>query len=192
MMYFRYLGICILGGISIGGIGAIRAADAAQQPATVMAPNGQHDFDFNIGVWRTEITRILDPLSGATHSLKLVGTVTVHKIWDGRAQLEEIEADGPNGHWEGMTLFLYNPEAHQWSQTFANSKSGMLTTPLIGAFKDGRGELIAQETIDGRSILVRGVWSNITPNAHNFEQSYSNDGGRSWSPAFIGTLTREK
>jgi hypothetical protein len=192
MMYFRYLGICILGSIAIGGISAASAAGAAQQPAKVVAPDGQHDFDFNIGVWRTEITRILDPFSGATHSLKLVGTVTVRKVWDGRAQLEEIEADGPNGHWEGMTLFLYNPEAHQWSQTFASSKSGMLTTPLIGAFKDGRGELIAQETIDGRSILVRGVWSNITPNAHEFEQSYSNDGGRTWSPAFIGKLTREK
>jgi hypothetical protein len=191
MTYLRYLGICIFGGICIGGISAIRAADAAQQPAKMMAADGQHDFDFNIGVWRTEITRILDPLSGATHSIQLVGTVTVRKVWDGHAQLEEIEADGPSGHWEGMTLFLYNPEAHQWSQTFADRKSGMLTTPLIGAFKDGRGELIAQDTIDGRSILVRGVWSNITPNAHHFEEFYSNDGGKTWSPAFIAKLTRE-
>jgi len=30
-----------------------------------------------------------------------------------RAQLEEIEADGSSGHFEGLTLFLYNPQAHQ-------------------------------------------------------------------------------
>lgn len=152
--------------------------------------DGQHDFDFNIGTWHTHIRRILDPLSGLNASIELDGTVTVRKIWGGRAQLEEIEADGPNGHWEGLTLFLYNPQAHQWSQTFASSKDGTLTTPLVGSFKDGRGELYSQDTIGGRSILVRGVWSEITPTSHKYEESYSADGGRTWAPAFIGNLTR--
>jgi hypothetical protein len=94
--------------------------------------------------------------------------------------------------WEGLTLFLYNPQTHQWSQTFANSKMGVLTPPLIGAFKDGRGELFSQDTVDGRSILVRAIWSNITANSHHFEESYSDDGGKTWAPAFIATLSREK
>src|SRR5260370_31897252 len=141
------------------------AAEAAEQPAKITVRDGEHDFDFNVGVWRTQIKRILDPLSGSNSSIELSGTVTVRRVWDGRAQLEEIEADGPNGHWEGLTLFLYNPEAHQWSQTFANSKTGVLTPPLIGSFKDGRGELFSQDTVDGRSILVRAVWSEITPNS---------------------------
>jgi hypothetical protein len=167
------------------------AGEAAAAPA--IAPrDGRHDFDFNIGVWKTHIKRILNPLPGSANSIELNGTVTVRKVWDGRAQLEEIEADGPNGHWEGLTLFLYNPEAHQWSQTFADGKTGVLTAPLIGAFKDGRGELLSQETFDGRSILVRAVWSDITPNSHHFEESHSDDGGKTWAPAFIANLTREK
>jgi hypothetical protein len=169
---------------------AVRAAAQTAPPAVEALQDGQHDFDFNIGVWKTHIIRILDPLSGSASSIELNGTVTVRKVWDGRAQLEEIETEGPNGHWEGLTLFLYNPEAHQWSQTFANSKSGVLTSPLIGAFRHGRGELFSQETVDDRTILVRGVWSDITPNAHHFEQSYSDDGGRTWAPAFIANLTR--
>jgi hypothetical protein len=40
----------------------------------------------------------------------LDGTVVVRKVWDGRGELEEIEADGPTGHWEGLNLFLYNPQ----------------------------------------------------------------------------------
>ena len=132
----------------------------------------------------------LDPLSGSANAIELSGTVTVRKVWDGRAQLEEIEADGPNGHWEALTLFLYNPQAHQWGQWFVNSKSGVLTSPLIGAFKDGRGELFAQDTFDGRSILVRGVWADITPDSHHYEESYSDDGGKTWAPAFIANLTR--
>jgi hypothetical protein len=168
------------------------AAGEPAQPSKALARDGQHDFDFNIGVWKTHIKRVLDPLSGSAKSIELNGTVTVRKVWDGRAQLEEIETDGPNGHWEGMTLFLYNPQAHQWSQSFVNSKAGVLTPALIGAFKDGRGELFAADTVDDRSILVRGVWSDITPDSHHFEESYSDDGGKTWVPAFIANLTREK
>jgi hypothetical protein len=190
----RRVAICVLAGALIWlslGLSA-DAADDAAQPAKSAARDGQRDFDFNIGVWKTHIKRVLDPLSGARHSIELNGTVTVRKVWDGRAELEEIETDGPNGHWEGLTLFLYNPEAHQWSQTFANGKVGVLTAPLIGAFSHGRGELFAQDTLDGRSVLVRGVWSEITPDSHHFEQSYSDDGGKTWAPAFIANLTRQK
>ena len=152
--------------------------------------DGQHDFDFNLGVWHTHIKRVTDPLSGNTQAIELDGTVTVRKVWDGRAFLEEIEADGPNGHWQGLTLFLYNSQAHQWSQLFANSRLGELTQPLIGGFRDGRGELYGQDTFNDRSILVRGVWSDIEQNSHRYTESYSADGGKTWSPAFIASLTR--
>ena len=179
-MNFAYLiGIAVLSGV----------VSTAQAEGV---RDGQHDFDFNIGTWKTHIRRIADPFSGTGQYMELNGTVTVRKVWDGRAQLEEIEADGPNGHWEGMTLFLYNPEARQWNQTFANSKSGVLNPPLIGGFKDGRGELFASDTFKDRSILVRGVWSDIKPDSHHFEESYSNDGGKTWAPAFIAELTRIK
>ena len=74
-------------------------------------------------MWRTHIKRTLGPLSGASRSIELNGTVTVRKVWDGRAELEEIETDGPNGHWEGLTLFLYNPAAHQESYSADGGKT---------------------------------------------------------------------
>jgi hypothetical protein len=168
-----------------------RAASAAGQTSP-QERDGQNDYDFNLGVWHTHIKRITDPLSGTGASVELNGTVTVRKIWGGKAQLEEIEADGPKGHWEGLTLFLYNPQSHQWSQSFISSHDGSLGTPLVGEFKDGRGELFGQDTFHDKSILVRGVWTIYTPDSHRYEESYSNDGGKSWSPAFIGELTRIK
>jgi hypothetical protein len=153
--------------------------------------DGQRDFDFNIGSWKTHIRRLLHPLTGSDAWVELNGTVVVRKVWGGRASLEEIEADGPNGHFEGTTLFLYNPQSHQWSQTFASSDDGTLGQPSIGEFKQGRGELFDQETFNGRTILVRGVWSEITPNSHRFEQAFSDDGGKTWEPNFIANLTRE-
>jgi len=193
MKLSTFVEVCILGG-AIGCIypALATAAGESAAPPKAVVRDGQHDFDFNIGVWKTHIKRVLDPLSGSTQSVELNGTVTVRKVWDGRAQLEEIEAEGPNGHWEGLTLFLYNPEAHQWSQNFVDGKVGVLTLPQIGSFKDGRGELFASDTVNGRTILVRGVWSEIKPDSHRFEESYSDDGGKTWAPAFIANLTREK
>jgi hypothetical protein len=153
--------------------------------------DGQHDFDFNIGVWHTHIKRILDPFAGSSESVELNGTVTVRKVWDGKAELEEIEADGPKGHWEGLTLFLYNPRAQQWSQSFANSKVGILSAN-IGEFKDGRVVLTGQDTVNDKAILVRAVWSDIKPESHQYEESYSNDGGTTWVRSFIAYLTRLK
>ena len=89
-----------------------------------------------------------------------------------------------------MTVFLYDPNAHQWSMNFANSSKGKFTTPMIGSFHNGRGELIEQDTLDGRSILVRAVWSDITPTSHTYQDSYSADGGRTWDVAFTARKTK--
>lgn len=154
--------------------------------------DGRHDFDFNLGKWRTHIQTLQHPLSGSTTWVKLEGTVVDRKVWDGRANLEEIEADGPAGHFEGTTLFLYNPKSHQWSQTFANSETGSLETPAIGEFKNGRGEFYSQEVYQGRAVLVRGIWSEIKTDTHKFEQAYSDDGGKTWETNFIANLERYK
>src|ERR1700723_1029996 len=97
---------------------AVPLAPAAQ-PAAIPPDSqhdGQHDFDFNLGTWHTHIKRLQHPLTGSTTWTEMQGTVVVRKVWDGRAELEEIEADGAAGPFEGLTLFLYNPDAHQWSQ----------------------------------------------------------------------------
>jgi hypothetical protein len=66
-----------------------------------------------------------------------------------------------------------------------------MATPLIGAFANGRGELYSQDNLKDRSILVKAVWSDIKPDSHHFEESYSDDGGKTWAPAFIANLTRQ-
>src|ERR1041385_5899682 len=115
---------------------------AAAQGST--ARDGQHDFDFNIGVWHTPISRVRHTFANPADTVVLDGTVTVRKVWGGKAELEEIEADGATGHWEGLTLFLYNPTAHQWTQSFANSRAGTLTSN-IGGFQEGRVVLAGQD-----------------------------------------------
>jgi hypothetical protein len=154
------------------------------------ARDGQHDFDFEIGTWKTHVRRRLHPLTGSTTWMEMDGTTVVRKVWNGRGNLVELEADGPSGHFEGLSLRLYNPQSHQWSLNFSNSSEGTLSQPTVGQFKDGRGEFFDQEPVNGRAIFVRFVISEITPNSCRFEQSFSDDGGKTWEVNWIATDTR--
>jgi hypothetical protein len=104
----------------------------------------------------------------------------------------DLKADGPAGHFEGLDLRLYNAKSHQWSLNFANANDGTLTQPSIGEFNNGRGEFFDQETLNGRAIFVRFVICDITPHSCRFEQSFSDDGGKSWEVNWIATDTRVK
>ncbi len=159
----------------------------AQQPAR---RDGSHDFDFEIGTWKTQLKRLRHPLSGANDWVECSGTTVVHKIWNGRANLVELEADCPSGHLQALSLRLYNPESHQWSLNFSSSASGTLSTPTVGEFKNGRGEFYDQETLNGRAILVRFVISDVTPDSARFEQAFSDDGGKTWEVNWIAVDTR--
>ena len=154
--------------------------------------DGQHDFDFEIGTWKTNLRRLQGPLSGSTTWVEYEGTSVVSKVLDGRANLVELKVDGPAGRLKGLSLRLYNPQSRQWSLNYANINSGTLTTPSIGEFKDGRGEFYNQDTYNGRAILVRFVIIKITHDQYRFEQSFSEDGGKTWELNWIATDTRLK
>jgi hypothetical protein len=175
----------------------LTASDKATTPAESSVPvsaprDGQHDFDFEIGTWKTHLSRLDHPLTGSTTWIEYKGTSVVRKVWNGWANLVELEVDGPTGHIQGLSLRLYNPQSHQWSINYANSAGGSLGTPTIGEFKNGRGEFFSQEPFNGRTILVRNIWSDITPRSCHFEQAFSDDGGKTWEVNWIATDTRVK
>jgi hypothetical protein len=188
-----YLVVCSLVAVlqPLQGLGQQNSgASSAGLQHTPAQRDGQHDFDFEIGTWKTHLRRLVHPLSGSTTWVELDGTTVVRKVWNGRANLIELEADGPEGHFQGLSLRLYNPQAHQWSLNFANSNDGTLSQPTVGEFKNGRGEFYDQETLNGRAIFVRFVISDITADSCHFEQAFSDDGGKTWEVNWIATDTR--
>lgn len=170
------------------GFGQTKSGEPVPNPP--QARDGQHDFDFEIGTWKTHLKRLQRPLTGSTTWVEYEGTTVVRKVWDGRANLVELDVTGPAGHIEALSLRLYNPESRQWSLNFASSGSGTLGVPTIGEFKNGRGEFYDQETFNGRAILVRFVISDITPTSCRFEQAFSDDGGKTWEVNWIAVDTR--
>jgi hypothetical protein len=168
-----------------------RTSAGAPSESSRSVANTSHDFDFNYGTWTTHIKSLVQPAKGSASWVDLTGTVAMRKIWNGRALMEEITAGNGKTSFTGLTLYLYEPQSHQWSQTYADSSDGSFNPSMIGGFHDGRGELIGPDTYGGKAVLMRDAWSNITTNAHDFEIAYSRNGGKTWQPVFVANLTRK-
>ncbi|HEU5219895.1 MAG TPA: hypothetical protein VFU23_14645 [Gemmatimonadales bacterium] len=184
------LGLCALRGApGIAQAAPMKAEGGSAVPDSALPrPDGQHDFDFEPGRWKAHLKRLLHPLTGSTEWVELEGTSVVRKIWDGRANLGELEVGDATTHVEGLTLRLYNPQTRQWSIFWSNSADGTLGTPMIGGFRNGRGEFYDQELFQGRAVFVRFIFSDLAATSFKFEQAFSADGGKSWETNWIATF----
>jgi hypothetical protein len=193
--YFRsFLFVFVLSFGAYVGAGAAQTDGTAAKlgsQTTTSERDGQHDFDFALGTWKSHLKRLEHPLTGSKTWVEFDGTFVARKVWDGRAMIEEVELDSPGGHIEGLTLRLYNSQTHQWSIYWANSKNGVMdTSPQVGQFKNGHGEFYGTDTLNGKLIYVRFVWTNTDTNTPHFEQSYSDDGGKTWEVNWTTDQTR--
>jgi hypothetical protein len=181
--------VCVL--LTVSEVERSNASNTSQQNAAAKH-DGQHDFDWELGTWKTHLRRRLRPLTGSDTWVEYDGKSVCRKVWSGRANLLELEVDGPNSHIEGLSLRLYNPESRQWSLNFSNSAAGTLTEPVYGEFKDGRGAFFGRDSLNGRAILVRFVIACTDLNTCHFEQSFSDDAGNNWEVNWIAVDTRVK
>jgi hypothetical protein len=165
-------------------------AAIAEEPAGNAPRDGQHDFDFEFGTWQAHVSRLKHPLSGSKEWVEYDGPSIVRKVWDGRANLGEIDLAGPAGHIRGLSLRLYDPAAHEWRISWANAADGLLGVAMVGGFANGRGEFYDQETFAGRAVFVRFIFSDITAKTFRLEQAFSADGGKSWEPNWIASFER--
>jgi hypothetical protein len=177
---------------ALAGCASSRPARVTAAPATA-APtrDGPHDFDFELGLWKTHLRRLQHPLTGSTTWVEYDGTTTVRPVWNGRANLVELAVSGPAGAIEGLSLRLYDPASRTWSLNFASIRGGGMSPPTIGGFDaSGRGEFFGRETMDGKDVLVRFVISDIKPTSCRFEQAFSTDDGATWEVNWIAVDTR--
>lgn len=156
----------------------------------VEPPDGQHDFDWEIGAWKTQLRRLENPLAGSSTWVDYEGTSVVREVWGGRANLLELDVEGPSGRIEGLSLRLYDPRSRQWGLYYSNSATGTVSEPVFGEFRNGRGEFHGPEMLDGRAILVRFVITPVSADSWRFEQAFSEDGGNTWEVNWIAIDTR--
>jgi hypothetical protein len=192
------LGVAAIAGILLVSPSRAAAQQSATPPAsgTAVAPasqDGSHDFDWILGSWRATLRRLVKPLTGSTTWVDFEGRQLSKPVWGGKANLDEFIVDSPGAgvKIEGVTLRLYDAASQQWRIYWANSKRGIVDPPVVGRFTNGRGEFYGMDELDGRAILVRYIWSNITTNSAHFEQAFSVDGGKTWEVNWISDVTRD-
>jgi len=160
----------------------------AGPPTASVDRDGQHDFDSLAGTWKGHTKYRAHPFVGSDTWIESDGTEIFQNIWDG-AMLELSEGANTNGP-VGLMLYTYNSPSHQWYVYFASRKDGKVGLPNVGEFRNGRGEFFVQDTLNGKSLLNRYVWSQIASGSPHFEESWSSDGGRTWEPVRIVDLAR--
>jgi hypothetical protein len=148
------------------------------------------DFDFLHGSWRIHNRRLRQLFSDSSDWYEFEGAAVERPLWDGQANIEEYDADTPTGRIRGLALRLYNPRAEEWIIHWAGSATGTLDSPLTGEFNEGRGVFHGQDLHEGRTILVRFIWTQGDAERCRWEQAFSRDGGTVWETNWIMDFTR--
>lgn len=172
---------------------AAQNSTASEKSVAARQHDGSHDFDFLIGDWKAHVRRLPERLVGSNKWVEYDGISNHKKLLDTNANFEEFDVSTPDKKLriKAQTLRLYNPESHQWSIYGVDLDRGTLDVPpVVGEFHGNRGEFYNQQVWDGRVILVRYVWLNLSPKSSRMEQSFSPDGGKTWEVNWICELSR--
>lgn len=158
---------------------------------------GAQDFDFFMGHWSIENKKLLQPLTGSDQWESFMATQHAQKLPAGIGNYDEFTPLDWRPGFIGMSLRIYNPETGMWSIYWLNNKNGgieastgMLAAPVVGQFQNGVGSFLGPDQFDGKAILVRYTWSDISPNSARWQQAFSSDEGLNWETNWIMQMSR--
>jgi uncharacterized protein DUF1579 len=151
--------------------------------------SGAHGFDFEVGDWRVH-HRIKRP-TGEWYEFD--GTCSLRTLMGGAANVEEHVFVRPTGTTYGVAMRAYDAEKDHWSIWWVDSRyMSLMGDPAIGRFENGVGNFYSEyKDPQGKTVLGRLQWSQITPLSARWEQSQSSDGGKSWEPNWIMDFQRK-
>jgi hypothetical protein len=171
----------MVGVAALAGLGVVPAQAAAIPPAATGKPG---DFDFLSGEWRIKNRR----RKGAEWD-EFDSEATVHGILKGVVSVEELRI--PARNFSGMGLRALDIERKLWADFWVNAKSGVVgSTPSWGSFTNGVGTWDADDVEDGKPVIYRGQWDQITPTSCRWFQAASHDDGKTWKESWVMHWTR--
>jgi hypothetical protein len=152
--------------------------------------DGRGDFDFLIGNWKVHHRKLKERLKTCTEWEEFDGNTVDRKILNGIGNMDDNIIHTKTGLVHAISLRLFNPISKEWSIYWSTDITGTLDIPMIGGFNDGRGEFYSQEVFEGRHIYNRFIWSKITKTSCQWEQAFSEDGGKTWETNWVMEFER--
>ncbi|WGM40287.1 hypothetical protein [Caulobacter sp. NIBR1757] len=142
--------------------------------------DGRKDFDFLIGSWRVRHRYLKARLAGSTEWLSFEGWCQCRKTMGGLGNFDDNLLNGPRGAYGASAVRRFDAALNRWSIWWLDARYPTIDAPVHGSFEDGVGTFIGEDRLDGRPILVRFTWSNITATTAQWSQAFSPDGGQTW------------
>jgi hypothetical protein len=165
---------------------ALTSSASGVATPTIEPGSAVHDFDFYMGSWRIHHRRLKERLADSDEWQEFEGTSVAWPILGGAGNIDDNILELPAGTYRAISLRTFNPETNLWSIWWLDGRNpGQLDPPVVGGFKDGIGTFQCGDTFNGKPIIVRFIWSNITPTSTRWEQAFSPDGGETWEVNWI-------
>jgi hypothetical protein len=170
-----------------GVLAATVAGGARAAPATVTGH--EHDWDFMVGDWRVHHRQLQGRLVGSTKWIEFGGSLRFWTTMGGLGNVDDNVIEKPGGTYRAVTVRGFDPKDGVWRIWWLDGRSPTtLDPPVMGGFKDGRGLFLGDDTLDGKPIKVRFLWT--TGAEPTWEQAFSPDAGQTWETNWRMRMTR--
>lgn len=158
-----------------------------------MTTNGAHAFDFIYGRWQVHNRKLRDVTDPSCQEwVEFEATSEAFPVLHGTGHIDRIHVPNPaDGEpFEGLTLRMFDPAADTWSIWWSSTRApGHLDPPVVGHFNGTHGIFNCEDTIAGRTVMVRFEW-HADPASPAWQQSFSHDAGKNWELNWVMNLQR--
>ncbi len=157
-----------------------RLFSVSDDTATGPADDGRHDFDWMIGDWAVSHRRLRRRLAGDDTWDEFSGGCAMRPLIGCLGNVDDNILELPEGTYRAAAMRLFDPRQRRWSIWWIDGRVPAFDAPVHGRFENGIGTFVGDDSFEGRPILVRFVWSGITPASARWQQSFSDDQGATW------------
>jgi hypothetical protein len=156
------------------------------------ALSGLHDFDFLVGHWRVHHRKLKSRLANSHEWVEFEGTLASQPLMAGYANVDDDVFEAPEGTYRGVAPRTFDAKSQLWSIWWFDSRmpTAPVDPPVRGRFHNGVGTFYADDTLNGKPIRIRFIWSKITATSCHWEQAFSPDGGKTWETNWLQDLER--
>ncbi|MDZ4087940.1 MAG: DUF1579 domain-containing protein [Tabrizicola sp.] len=139
------------------------------------------DFDFEIGDWLVRHRRLKERLVGCNDWEEFDGSSTTRHVLGGCGNIEDNIIDFPSGTYRAIAIRSFDAKTGNWAIWWLSSNNPHhLDVPVVGKFEKGVGSFLAEDSLNGRPVLVRFLWLATDTPVPRWEQAMSLDGGLTW------------